>query len=75
MKGPTLHRLLTMPPDHPLHQQEQRNTNTMTDDQRRTLERELWNIANTLRGKIDAADFRRYVLGLVFYKYLSERMH
>lgn len=47
----------------------------MTDDQRRTLERELWNIANTLRGKIDAADFRRYVLGLVFYKYLSERMH
>ncbi len=45
----------------------------MTDKQR--LEQQLWNIANTLRGKMGADDFRDYILGFIFYKYLSERMH
>ena len=39
------------------------------------LEQQLWNIANTLRGKMGADDFRDYILGFVFYKYLSEKMH
>ena|ERR1035437_4298056 len=39
------------------------------------LERQLWNIANTLRGKMDADEFRDYILGFIFYKYLSEKMH
>ena len=39
------------------------------------LEQQLWNIANTLRGKMGADDFRDYILGFIFYKYLSERMH
>lgn len=39
------------------------------------LEQQLWNIANTLRGKMDADDFRDYILGFIFYKYLSEKMH
>jgi len=39
------------------------------------LETQLWNIANTLRGKMGADDFRDYILGCIFYKYLSERMH
>ena len=38
------------------------------------LETQLWNIANTLRGTVGADEFRDYILGLVFYKYLSERM-
>ncbi len=38
------------------------------------LEQQLWNIANTLRGKMGADDFRDYILGFIFYKYLSERM-
>jgi type I restriction enzyme M protein len=38
------------------------------------LEQQLWNIANTLRGKMDADDFRDYILGFIFYKYLSEKM-
>ncbi|MBK67621.1 MAG: type I restriction-modification system subunit M [Rickettsiales bacterium] len=46
----------------------------MTEEQRRQLERELWNIANTLRGKMDADEFRDYILGFIFYKYLSEKM-
>ncbi|MCK5615424.1 type I restriction-modification system subunit M N-terminal domain-containing protein, partial [Candidatus Pacearchaeota archaeon] len=45
----------------------------MTAKQR--LEQQLWNIANTLRGKMGADDFRDYILGFIFYKYLSEKMH
>ncbi|MBP9024200.1 MAG: type I restriction-modification system subunit M [Spirochaetes bacterium] len=46
----------------------------MSEDTRRTLEQSLWNIANTLRGKMNADEFRDYILGFIFYKYLSERM-
>lgn len=44
----------------------------MTEKQQ--LETQLWNIANTLRGKMGADDFRDYILGFIFYKYLSEKM-
>ena len=47
----------------------------MTDDQKQTLQRQLWSIANELRGKMDADEFRDYILGFVFYKYLSEKQH
>src|SRR5690349_19351326 len=47
----------------------------MSDDQRKLLETQLWNIANTLRGKMNADEFRDYILGFIFYKYLSERMN
>ncbi|HVQ39073.1 MAG TPA: type I restriction-modification system subunit M N-terminal domain-containing protein [Pyrinomonadaceae bacterium] len=46
----------------------------MSDDQRKSLKQQLWNIANTLRGKMDADEFRDYILGFIFYKYLSEKM-
>ena len=39
------------------------------------LEQQLWKIADTLRGKMDADDFRDYILGFIFYKYLSEKMN
>ena len=48
---------------------------TMAEDKKQQLEQKLWNIANTLRGKMDADDFRDYILGFIFYKYLSEKMH
>ena len=38
------------------------------------LENQLWNIANTLRGKMGADEFRDYILGFIFYKYLSRKM-
>lgn len=41
--------------------------------QKRQLEQQLWNIANELRGKMDADEFRDYILGFIFYKYLSEK--
>lgn len=47
----------------------------MADDTKKQLQSQLWNIANTLRGKMGADEFRDYILGFVFYKYLSERMH
>jgi len=47
----------------------------MSEDQKKLLEQQLWNIANTLRGKMDADEFRDYILGFIFYKYLSEKMH
>ena len=47
----------------------------MTGNNKQQLEQQLWNIANTLRGKMGADDFRDYILGFIFYKYLSERMH
>ncbi len=46
----------------------------MSSDQKRILEQQLWNIANALRGKMDADEFRDYILGFIFYKYLSEKM-
>ena len=46
----------------------------MTEEQKRELESTLWGIANTLRGKMDADHFRDYILGFIFYKYLSEKM-
>ena len=46
----------------------------MTENNKQ-LEQQLWNIANTLRGKMGADDFRDYILGFIFYKYLSEKMH
>ncbi len=47
----------------------------MSDDTKKQLQAQLWNIANTLRGKMGADEFRDYILGFIFYKYLSERMH
>ena len=46
----------------------------MSIDQKKQIEQQLWNIANTLRGKMDADEFRDYILGFIFYKYLSEKM-
>jgi type I restriction enzyme M protein len=34
----------------------------MTEEQKKTLERKLWDIANTLRGKMNADEFRDYIL-------------
>ena len=43
----------------------------MTDQQ--ILHKQLWNIANELRGKMGADEFRDYILGFIFYKYLSDK--
>ena len=46
----------------------------MGEENKKRLEQQLWNIANELRGKMDADEFRDYILGFIFYKYLSEKI-
>ena len=46
----------------------------MSDEQKKLLESQLWAIANILRGKISANQFQDYILGFIFYKYLSEKL-
>ncbi len=46
----------------------------MVEQHKKALEKQLWNIANSLRGNMSADEFRDYILGFIFYKYLSERM-
>jgi len=47
----------------------------MSEEQKKLLETQLWNIANELRGKMNADEFRDYILGFIFYKYLSEKQY
>lgn len=37
------------------------------------LESALWNAADVLRGKMDASEYKNYLLGLIFYRFLSEK--
>jgi len=47
----------------------------MSEEQKRLLEQQLWKIADELRGKMDADEFRDYILGFIFFKYLSEKQY
>ncbi|MFJ1897235.1 MULTISPECIES: type I restriction-modification system subunit M [unclassified Streptomyces] len=42
--------------------------------QRAELHRTIWRIANDLRGSVDGWDFKTYVLGMLFYRYVSENL-
>ena len=42
------------------------------EQEREELHRTIWNMANDLRGSVDGWDFKQYVLGMLFYRYISE---
>ena len=47
----------------------------MSRDQERTeLHNTIWKIANDLRGSVDGWDFKQYVLGMLFYRFISENL-
>ena len=46
----------------------------MSEEQKRLLEKQLWGVANVLRGKMNADEYKNYILGFIFYKYLSEKL-
>ncbi len=47
----------------------------MTKEQERDeLHRAIWQIANDLRGSVDGWDFKSYVLGMLFYRFISENL-
>ncbi|HBC31915.1 MAG TPA: type I restriction-modification system subunit M [Clostridiales bacterium] len=48
--------------------------NNRKEQERAELHRTIWNIANDLRGSVDGWDFKQYVLGMLFYRYISENI-
>ena len=47
---------------------------TTKEAQRAELHRTIWRIANDLRGSVDGWDFKAYVLGMLFYRFISENL-
>ena len=43
-----------------------------SQQQRQALHRQIWQIANDVRGSVDGWDFKQYVLGTLFYRFMSE---
>ena len=49
------------------------NSDKITSNQQRAvLQRQIWQIANNVRGAVDGWDFKQYVLGTLFYRFISE---
>ena len=46
----------------------------MAVSQRDELHKTIWRIANDLRGSVDGWDFKTYVLGILFYRFISENL-
>ena len=44
------------------------------EQERDELHRAIWAIADELRGAVDGWDFKNYVLGTMFYRYISENL-
>lgn len=44
------------------------------EEERTELYRTIWALANELRGSVDGWDFKQYVLGMLFYRYISETL-
>jgi len=44
------------------------------EQERAELHRTIWGIANDLRGSVDGWDFKQYILGMLFYRYISENI-
>jgi type I restriction enzyme M protein len=47
---------------------------TTREAQRAQLHKTIWRIANDLRGSVDGWDFKTYVLGILFYRFISENL-
>ena len=47
---------------------------TPNDTERTELHKTIWRIANDLRGSVDGWDFKSYVLGMLFYRFISENL-
>jgi len=50
------------------------NSNRTKEQERTELHRAIWQIANDLRGSVDGWDFKQYVLGMLFYRFISENL-
>ncbi|MGP9543006.1 type I restriction-modification system subunit M, partial [Glutamicibacter sp. AOP5-B1-3] len=48
--------------------------NSVKEQQRAELHKTIWQVANDLRGSVDGWDFKSYVLGILFYRFISENL-
>ena len=48
--------------------------NNKKEQERQELHKTIWRIANELRGSVDGWDFKQYVLGMMFYRFISENI-
>lgn len=44
------------------------------EQERAELHKSVWEIANQLRGSVEGWDFKQYVLGMLFYRFISENL-
>ena len=44
----------------------------ISTNQRAELQAKIWKIANEVRGSVDGQDFKQFVLGTLFYRFISE---
>jgi len=47
----------------------------MSEEQKRILQQQLWALCSLLRGRMAGDEFRDYILGFIFFKFLSERLY
>ena len=50
------------------------SSNKTKEQERAQLHKTIWQIANDLRGSVDGWDFKQYVLGILFYRFISENL-
>jgi len=55
-------------------ERKQKMADNRKEQERAELHRTIWSIANDLRGSVDGWDFKQYVLGMLFYRYISENL-
>ena len=48
--------------------------NNQKELERNELHKTIWKMADDLRGSVDGWDFKQYVLGLLFYRFISENL-
>ena len=51
-----------------------KNNGTSANHQRALVQQQIWEIANDVRGAVDGWDFKQYVLGTLFYRFISENL-
>ena len=44
------------------------------NEQKQELFKTIWDIANDLRGSVDGWEFKQYILGFLFYRFISENL-
>ena len=50
------------------------NKTNKESEQRAELHKKIWGIADSVRGAVDGWDFKQYILGILFYRFISENI-